>query len=1043
MCIETDNPKLSKAAASLEDKSSEVHPVSQNVDLCSTHVARPDHPMATASWYSRFLFLWPYPLLKLGRQRPLRDSDLADALMTDSSRYNRDRLIKLWQEEKRRNPNKPDLRSAIAWDFFKSTWFVQPMMAATVIGKIVQALALGKLVESMQDEKDDSGFVWATVIVLCALVILFEHHHVFFYTWRHGMRVRISCISMIYDKALRLSSTHQEISASNGRIMNLASNDVERFLLACLFSSFIFWAPVQSIAILIIGCIILGPSFAAGFGLLVGVFVPLQYYLSGRFSHYRSKIAAITDKRVTFVSQAIRGARVMKMSGYESRFLERILEYRREEVKQILKANRLRACNEALFFSTNVVVSAVVFVVHALLGNRIRSGDVFTVFTLINVLQLEMTKHVSLGVMAVSEASVSTARIQNFLDYPELSASRGSSSTTNSVVTTANCQSDMEESASVTAPVGKHTSMSNKQTGVRDDITDSMAISMKHVTCYWNDVDVVDITGQKIEKKDLVLALNSVSFDLKKGEMLAVIGSVGSGKSALLQAIVGELSVAAGSIERGYRSMSYAAQDPWVMDGTIRENILMGLNFNQEWYDRVVKSCGLDVDFRQIRHGDWAIVGDRGVQLSGGQCARVGLARALYRDADLLVADDPLSAVDARVGRQLFNEAILGLVINRGKAVVLATHQHQYLFESRCVLMTNGSITCDSDYLACVAASNGKLSAHTADDAVDDLSCEQFQGGNKEATGSDRESSDMQSGKENRDDQKEVNNQGIVTGDTYIEYLRAMGGAPAGFLMFCVFCTTQALALTTIATIGRWAERPEDEQNELDIMVLVGGLAFSVLILAMVRAFFSLELIVLASQRLHDKMTEAVLRAKISFFDTNPMGRILNRFSADVGIADDLMPQTLFDFLVIAFVVLGSLVTAISTLPYALVAIPPLGWYFLSVRSTFVTSTRELKRLEGLARSPIFAMLSEALSGIATIRSNDSIKYFMEKFEEVHDAHTRSFFAFLSASRWVGFRMDAIVVMFLTGTSYIQNKYLPCIFILCYPDNSFIQLLPT
>eukprot|EP00977_Amphora_coffeiformis_P028944 scaffold37996_cov191-Amphora_coffeaeformis.AAC.2 len=872
----------------------------------------------------------------------------------------------------------------------------------------------------MEDETDDSGFVWATVIVVCALVILFEHHHVFFYTWRHGMRVRISCISMIYDKALRLSSTHQEISASNGRIMNLASNDVERFLMACLFSSFIFWAPMQSIAILVIGCLILGPSFAAGFGLLVGVFVPLQYYLSGRFSHYRSKIAAITDKRVTFVSQAIRGARVMKMSGYESRFLDRILDYRKEEVAQILKANRLRACNEALFFSTNVVVSAVVFVVHALLGNRIRSGDVFTVFTLINVLQLEMTKHVSLGVMAVSEASVSTSRIQNFLDYPELGVGRGSSSTTNSVVATTNCQSDMEESS--VSKSAKNTSVSTKATVVQDDLPEDLAISLKGVTCYWNDVDVIDITGQKIDTKDLVLALNSVSFEMKKGEMLAVIGSVGSGKSALLQAIVGELSVAAGSIERGYRSMSYAAQDAWVMDGTIRENILMGLNYNPEWYDQVVKSCSLDVDFQQIRHGDWAIVGDRGVQLSGGQRARVGLARALYRDADLLVADDPLSAVDARVGRQLFNEAILGLVINRGKTVVLATHQHQYLFESRCVLMTNGSITCDSDYLACVAASNGKLSAHTADDAVDDVSGEPLPCGDKEENGSDGESAEEQTGKGNREDQKEVSNQGIVTGDTYIEYLRAMGGTPTGIFMFCVFGATQGLALSTIATIGRWAERPEDEQDKLDIMLLVVGLALSVLVLALVRAFFSLELLVLASRRLHDKMTEAVLRAKISFFDTNPMGRILNRFSADVGIADDLMPQTLFDFLVISFIVLGSLVTAISTLPYALAAIPPLAWYFFSVRGTFVASTRELKRLEGLARSPIFAMLSEALSGIATIRSNDSVKYFMEKFEEIHDGHTRAFFAFLSASRWVGFRMDAIVVMFLTGTPCYQKK---------------------
>ena len=976
---------------------------------------RPAHPLTTASWFSRLFFLWPYPLLKLGVERPLEDSDLADTLLSDSSKVRREHFQKIWDDEKRRNPKNPDLRRAITKDFFVSTWFVQPMMFLTVVGKIVQALALGKLVEAMEDETDDSGFVWATVIVICALVILFEHHHVFFYTWRHGMRTRISCVAAIYDKALRLSSTHQEITASNGKIMNLASNDVERFLLACLFASFTFWAPLQGVAILIIGCLILGPAFAAGFGLLVGVFVPLQYYLSGRFAHYRSKIASITDKRVTFVSQAIRGARVMKMSGYESRFLERIQAYRKEEVGQIFKANRLKALNEALFFSTNVVISAVVFVVHVLLGNRIRPGDVFTVFTLINVLQLEMTKHVSLGVMAISEASVSTKRIQKFLEYPELGLSGSFSSATNTVATSTPCQSDTEDSTSSVVAKSKKSSHGPKSNNDdRHALPNDLVLSLKDVTCYWNDVEVVDITGQRIAKNDLVLALDEVSLDLNKGELVAIIGTVGSGKSAFVQAIVGEMAVASGSMEKGYRTLSYAAQDPWVMDGTVMENILMGMQYDSEWYNQVIKACGLDIDFRQIRFGDQAIVGDRGVQLSGGQRARIGLARAIYRDADLLVADDPLSAVDARVGRQLFNEAILGLAINRGKSVVLATHQHQYLFDSRCILVDSGKIICDGTYFACVEASNGKLSAHTADDAIDDLASNSVSE-EKEEKEANREMQNDKENKTNNDDQKEANRQGIVSGDTYIEYLRAMGGIPIGIFMFCVFCGTQASALYTIASIGRWAEKSEDDQGKYDIMFLVVGLAVLVVVLALVRAFCALEFTVTASRRLHDKMAEAVLRAKVSFFDTNPLGRILNRFSADVGIADDLMPQTLFDFLVIAFIVLGSLFTAVSTLPYTLAVIPPLAWYFLNVRRTFVSSTRELKRLEGLARSPIFAMLSEALGGIATIRANGSTEFFKEKFEEVHDSHTRSFFAFLSASRWVGFRMDSIVVMFLTG----------------------------
>eukprot|EP00429_Kryptoperidinium_foliaceum_P058889 CAMPEP_0176093518 /NCGR_PEP_ID=MMETSP0120_2-20121206/46861_1 /TAXON_ID=160619 /ORGANISM="Kryptoperidinium foliaceum, Strain CCMP 1326" /LENGTH=196 /DNA_ID=CAMNT_0017427455 /DNA_START=110 /DNA_END=697 /DNA_ORIENTATION=- len=167
-------------------------------------------------------------------------------------------------------------------------------------------------------------------------------------------------------------------------------------------------------------------------------------------------------------------------------------------------------------------------------------------------------------------------------------------------------------------------------------------------------------------------------------------------------------------------------------------------------------------------------------------------------------------------------------------------------------------------------------------------------------------------------------------------------------------------------------------------------------------------------------MTKAILRAKISFFDTQPQGRILNRFSADVGSNDDMLPQTLFDFSMILFIVLGAIATTITVLPFALLALPPLLWYFLSVRRTFVASTRELKRLEGMSRSPIFAMLGESLSGIATIRANASLQYFVTKFQEMHDAHTRAFFSFIASSRWFGFRMDSIMFLLMALVSFLS-----------------------
>lgn len=962
--------------------------------------------LAGASLISRILFLWPYSLLKLGLERPLEEIDLPEIMKQDSSQFNKRYFEKLWKKEQESNPKNPSLHRAFLKDFFLSIWYIQPFLCLAAAAKIVQAIALGLLIESFEtgggaDGTYKEGYKWAGLLVLSGLIILFEHHHVFFITWRKGMQLRISCVAAIYAKSLRLSSTHQGTNASTGKIMNLASNDVERFLLAALFINYLFWSPLQAIAILVVGWLVLGPAFGCGFALLVFGFVPFQFYLSRRFAHFRSKIASMTDRRVTFVSQAVHGARVMKMSGYEWRFLERIESLRGDEVGQIARANRLKSWNETLFFSANVIISLTIFLAHVLVFDQtLTPRDVFTVFALLNVLQLEMTKHVSLGVMGVSEVYVSINRIQAFLEFPELPESA-----------TADSMND-----------GKK------------------AIELENVNCFWNQVKHVALKASasedpagdsqrskyidedEPESDELVPALSNVSISFEEAQLTCIVGTVGCGKSALIQSLVGELPVSFGSLKRSYKSLAYASQDPWIMDGTVQENITMGQEFDLAWYNRVVDACGLRMDFGQFLDGDQTIVGDRGVQCSGGQRARIGLARALYRDADVLVVDDPLSAVDAKVGRQLFNEALLGLGVNRGKCVIVSTHQHQYVNGYRCVLISSGKIVTIGSYQDCVEASAGKLKAHAADSSVDSLDVGETKVTKQmveDSSTSKQKTTSTNNISSANEDSKEDKVAGVVRLDTYLNYARAMGGIGVVLLLILLFTVTQATALASVAVMGRWAERSASEQKEWDILGTVIGLSLSVLALSCFRALLCFELTIGASRRLHDEMAEAVLRAKISFFDTNPLGRILNRFSADVGSSDDMLPATLFDFTTILFIVIGAVVTTVTVLPFALLTLPPLIWYFTSVRRIFVSSTRELKRLEGLARSPIFAMLSECLSGIATIRANDSVHHFVSKFENAHNAHTRAFFSFIGASRWVGFRMDFLMFLLMSMVSFM------------------------
>jgi len=222
-----------------------------------------------------------------------------------------------------------------------------------------------------------------------------------------------------------------------------------------------------------------------------------------------------------------------------------------------------------------------------------------------------------------------------------------------------------------------------------------------------------------------------------------------------------------------------------------------------------------------------------------------------------------------------------------------------------------------------------------------------------------------------------------------------------------------------VVAIGRWSEAEKSEQKYGDIVYVVVGLGIAVVLLSFVRSILSFSLTLRASKKLHDAMTSALLRSKIEFFDTNPSGRVLNRFSADVGSNDDLLPTTLFDLVMCSFLVFGALVTAVVSLPFILLVMPPLIWYFVRVRGQFVTTSRELKRFEGLARSPIFAMLSESMNGVGTIRANDAVRYISNNFEEYHDAHSRAFWSFLASSRWVGFRMDSLMTVNCSVASFL------------------------
>jgi ATP-binding cassette subfamily C (CFTR/MRP) protein 4 len=973
-----------------------------------TTIRRPSNPLTDASLISKLTFRWAYaPLLKVGNERPLEESDLPELQEEDTSYYQRQHVEKLWKQTKDKHHSANSLERALLRDYFQSTWLAQILLVIQMASRIGQAIALGYLLQTFEDGGIEtnssllsSGFFWVFILIACGLVSFPAKQLQFFETYRKGMRIRVGLVAAIYAKILRLPSlgalqTHhhdnpkQESSSptSSGQITNLASNDVERFLSTSVSSIYLIYGPLEAIAVVLTGIYTVGPSFASGVLFLVAVLIPLQFYLSRRFVALRSQVATRTDARVNWISQAVAGARVVKYNGWELELQKRIERLRNDELDGIQTSTRYKACNEAMYYVASLTISVVIFVVDVfLVGNPLNARKVFTTLSLNNILQMTVTRLITNAIMGLSECHVSSQRIQAFLQLAEL-----------------------QDTTNNDAP--------NDTTEIRDD---DIMLSMKSVCCFWN--SAFDDQAEHTALDDYTTAIADVSLDFQAGNLYTVIGKVGCGKSALLLALSGELQATSGHISRQYRSLAYVQQEPWIMNGTIRDNIVMGREFHPSWYDTIIHACGLIPDLQTFANSDATIVGDRGVQCSGGQKARIGLARALYGDAEVVLLDDPISAVDSRVAKHIYRSAIQELCVQRGKCVVLVTHQHRFIGnDSTCIFMENGRVVECGTYADCTKI-------HPEQELYSMLHDESI--GKKETSDENRKDKDktnfgsrtippssFQDFQNTENAEKKAT--GLIEWSTWQGYGDALGGWPILLLFFIIFALTQAALLLTVVEVGKWSEQLAQYQNSGRWLGVIFGCTATVIFLSFLRATSSFFVLVRASNRLHTKLLRAVMRAKIEFFDINPIGRILNRFSADTGISDEILPLTIFDFLVGCFMAIGTVCTAVVVLPFVLLALPPLIWRFWRLRQMFVAATREIKRLEGISRSPCFATMSESAGGIGTIRSNGFIPYCNKKFEAFHDAHTRAFFAFVAASRWFAFKMDGIAFCLVALSSLL------------------------
>lgn len=525
--------------------------------------------------------------------------------------------------------------------------------------------------------------------------------------------------------------------------------------------------------------------------------------------------------------------------------------------------------------------------------------------------------------------------------------------------------------------------------------------------------------------------LANVTWSVKRGTLGCVIGSVGSGKSTLLHAVLGEVSLVSGTVEvRG--SIAYAPQIPFILNATLRDNILFGRPMNEAAYASVLDRCQLLADIAQFDGGDLVEIGERGIGLSGGQKARVGLARAVYSNPDVLLLDDVFSAVDAHVGAAIFQHCICEL-LNKRTTVILATHGLQFVQSaavSTVVLLEAGRIVESSmsglriqqyfeqfvlnaeltatpgvtpQEVDCATLPPSSTIAASTQNVTDSTSVQPH---SKSGVGSEQSAERRPTGTQTATETREI---GHVRGAVYAVYVRAFGGWMAAAGVVVLFGLYQVVSSLT-AVFLTWWENSSLSSGTENFSALVQYSMFtlgSIAILVFAHRAIALGSIQ-AARALHRSMLGAILQSPLSFFETTPQGRILNRFTQDTNTVDEKLVVTFASLLTNSYTVIGTLVLVTAVTPAFLIAVIPLCICYFFVQRYYVSTSRELQRLESVSRSPVFALFSETLTGATVIRAMGVISLFEKRNAALLDANQRAYFSSTSANRWLAVRLEVI-----------------------------------
>nr|XP_010299762.1 PREDICTED: canalicular multispecific organic anion transporter 1 [Balearica regulorum gibbericeps] len=867
------------------------------------------------------------------------------------------------------------------------------------------------LIAFVSDEESFAwqGYLYAILLFLTALIQSLCLQQYFSLCFQLGTNVRASLIAAIYKKALTMSSATRKESTV-GETVNLMSADAQRFMDMANFVHQLWSSPLQIILSIIFLWGELGPSVLAGIAVMV-LLIPINGFLVAKAKTIQVRNMKNKDERMKIMSEILNGIKILKLFAWEPSFEKRVNEIRALELKDLLNFSYLQSISIFVFTCAPFLVSLASFAVYVLVdeNNILDAQKAFTSISLFNVLRFPMAM-LPLVLSSLVQTSVSTKRLERYLGGE-----------------------DLDTSAIHHNPIA------------------GSAVRFSEATFAW--------------EQDGNAVIRDVTLDIASGSLVAVVGTVGSGKSSLVSAMLGEMENIKGHINiQG--SLAYVPQQAWIQNATLKDNILFGSELDEARYQQVIKACALLPDLELLPAGDQTEIGEKGINLSGGQKQRVSLARAVYNNADIYILDDPLSAVDAHVGKYLFEHVLGPKGLLQKKTRILVTHSVSFLPQvDNIVVLVAGAVSEHGSYSTLLANRGAfaqflNLYGSQEEDASEKNTTGTGNGDEdiepcveegpddvvtmtlkREASIHQRDKSSTSSWKKAQEEppkkvkgqqliEKEAVETGKVKFSMYLRYLRAVGLCYS-FWVAMGYVGQYVAFVGTNLWLSAWTNDAQHylnqtypvEQRDLRIGVF-GALGVSQALFLLFATILSAQGAMRASRIMHQQLLSNILRVPMSFFDTTPTGRIVNRFAKDIFTIDETIPMSFRSWLSCFMAIISTLLMITLATPFFALVIIPLSVFYYFVLRFYVSTSRQLRRLDSVTRSPIYSHFGETVSGLSVIRAYGHQERFLQQNESTMDINQKSVYSWIISNRWLAIRLEFVgsLVVFFSALLAVISK---------------------